>query len=480
MNDATQSETGSSNAVACGWCGAEGQVPGEPCRECQRVTADIPRWARPRPRGRLAWFTRRRIIRLTVATVALAFLAWLYYPFFPNPITLIFRAPSTEASSDSVEGQWSMTGRDLRLTRHIPAPSYQPEGRVVWSRNLGTPTRGAPVVHEEVIYVGGYFEVIALDAATGNELWRYEIATPLDHSVAVAGDSIYLGLTNHRVQAVDRNSRYLLWEFKTEGPISSSPVVAGGIVYVGSSDNYVYALDAATGKLLWKEEIVGELRSAPAVSNGLVYAAANLGDLYVFDARTGQGKLRYRASGNTKASAAVANGLAYFPAGGRVYAVDAEAREIAGEYQFNRVWAQFYYWQIPGVPRPPVQKGGQWLFDPDFNPRERTSTGLVAAPAVTPETFYVGSFNGTFYAADAHSGKETWRFTADGPIFESAVAMGDRVYFGDSAGSFYALRRSDGDLIWRLDLGAPIEISPIFAGGRFYVRTTEGTLHAVE
>ena len=176
-------------------------------------------------RGRLAWFTRRRIIRLAVAAVALSFLAWLYYPFFPNPITLLFRSPSTEASSDSLDGQWSMTGRDLRLTRHIPVPASQPEGRVVWSRSLGTPTRGAPVVHEGVAYVGGYFEVIALDAATGDELWRYEIATPLDHSVAIAGDTLYLGLTNHRVQAVDLNSRYLLWEFKTGRP---HLIVSGG------------------------------------------------------------------------------------------------------------------------------------------------------------------------------------------------------------------------------------------------------------
>ena len=480
MNNATQSEPGAGSAVVCSWCGAEGQTPGEPCRECQRVNANIPRWAQPRRRGRLAWFTRRRIIRLTIAAVVLVFLAWLYYPFFPNPVTLLFRAPSTEASSDSRDGQWSMTGRDLRLTRHIPVPASQPEGRVVWSRHLGTPTRGAPVVHDGVVYMGGYFEVIALDAATGEELWRLEIATPLDHSVAIAGETLYIGLTNHRVLAVDRNSRQQLWEFKTEGPISSSPVVAGGIVYVGSSDSFVYALDAASGKLLWKAEIVGELRSAPAVSDGLVYAAANLGDLYVFDARTGQDKLRYRASGNTKASPAVGNGLAYFPAGGRVYAVKADAREVAGEYQFNRVWAQFYYWQIPGVPRPPVQKGGQWLFDPDFNAQERTTTGLVAAPAVTPDTLYVGSFRGVFYAADAASGKETWRITADGPVFESAVVMGDRVYFGDSAGSFHALRRSDGEQVWKLALVAPIEIAPVFAEGRFYVRTTDGTLHAIE
>ena len=208
-----------------------------------------------------------------------------------------------------------------------------------------------------------------------------------------------------------------------------------------------------------------------------MFATDNLGNLYIFEARTGQSKLRFRTMGNTKASPVVANGLAYFPAGGRVYAVDAQAREIPGEFQFNRVWSQFWVWRIPGVPRPPVQKGGQWRFDPE---KQLDSSGLVATPAATPDSLYAGSFHGIFYAADANSGRQTWRFAAESAIFGSAVVLADRVYFGDQDGYFYALRRSDGDLVWRLSLDAPIEVSPVFADGRFYVRTGDGTLHAVE
>ncbi len=412
--------------------------------------------------------------------VALVFASWLYYPFFPNPITLLFKAPSTEASSASPPGQWLMAGRDLQLTRHIPVVSAQPEGRVVWSQQLGTPTRGTPVALDGVVYVGGFFKIIALDADTGQQVWEIDVPSPLDHSVAIAGDTLFVGLLDHRIVAVDLNTQAFRWEFKTEGPITSSPIVAGGIVYVGSGDSSLYALDAANGKMLWREDVQGEIRSAPAVNDGHALAADNLGNLYIFDARTGQSKLRYRTEGNTKGSPAVANGLAYFPSGGRLYAVDAHAREIAGEFQFKLVWAQFWRWQVPGVPRPPVQKGGRWLFDPDFDPKSRETTGLLAAPAVTPDTMYAGSFHGTFYAADAHSGRQLWKFEADDAIFESAVVLGDRVYFGTSSGSFYALRRSDGDLVWRIDLGAPVEISPIFARGRFYVRTTDGTLHAIE
>lgn len=387
-------------------------------------------------------------------------------------------------SSDSPPGQWSMVGRDLQLTRHVPTVSAPPAGRVAWSHDLGAPTRAAPIVHEGVVYVGGFFKIIALDAVTGEQLWEVTVPSPLDHSVALAGDLLYVGLTDHRVVAVDLETQQFRWSYKTGGPIASSPIVAGGVVYVGSGDSSLYALDAASGKVLWTEKIVGEVRSAPAVSDGRVYAADNLGNLYVFDARTGQSKLRFRTEGNTKASPVIANGLAYFPSGGQVYAVDADAREIAGEYQFKRVWKQFSDWKVPGVPRPPAQKGRMWVFDPEFEFDRSTgswsTTGLVSTPSVTPDSLYAGSFRGGFYAADANSGTETWQFESDGAVFASPVVLGDRVYFGTDAGTFYAMDRSNGEPIWLLPLGAPIDIAPVFADGRLYVRTNDGRLHAIE
>ena len=483
MNEATQPDAGSNSSAACGGRGAEGQEPGQPCPECDRTVTNLPEWAQDDP-GRRRWFNRRRLIRTGVIVVALLFLAWLYYPFFPNPIKLLFNSPGTMLSSASLPGQWSMVGRDLQLTRHVPTMATQPEGMVVWSHDLGTPTRAAPIVHDGVVYVGGFFKITALDASTGRQLWEATVPSPLDHSMALAGDLLYVGLTDHRVIALDRNTQQFLWTVKTGGPIASSPIVSDGIVYVGSGDNALNALDAASGEVLWREDIVGEVRAAPAVSEGHVYAADNLGNLHVFDARTGQSKLRFRTEGNTKASPAIANGMAYFPSGGQVHAVDADAREIPGEYQFKLVWKQFWDWKVPGVPRPPAQKGRMWLFDPDFAFDRSTgrwsTTGLLATPSVADDKMYAGSFNGGFYGADAISGTETWRFEADGAIFGSPVVVGDRVYFGTGAGSLYALDRSNGEPIWQLPLGAAIDISPVFADERLYVRTNDGLLHAIE
>lgn len=480
MNEATQPNAGSNGG---GLSGAGGQEPGQPCPEGDRTITNLPEWAQDDPRGR-RWFNRRRLIRTGVIVVALLFLAWLYYPFFPNPIKLLFNSPGTMLSSASLPGQWSMVGRDLQLTRHVTTVATQPQGTVVWSHDLGTPTRAAPIVHDGLVYVGGFFKITALDALTGRQLWEATVPSPLDHSMALAGDLLYVGLTDHRVIALDTNTQQFLWTVKTGGPIASSPIVSDGIVYVGSGDNALNALDAASGDVLWREDIVGEVRAAPAVSKGHVYAADNLGNLHVFDARTGQSKLRFRTEGNTKASPAIANGMAYFPSGGQVHAVDADAREIPGEYQFKLVWKQFWDWKVPGVPRPPAQKGRMWLFDPDFAFDRATgrwsTTGLVSTPSIADDKMYAGSFNGGFYGADAISGTETWRFAADGAIFGSPVVVADRVYFGTDAGSLYALDRSNGEQIWQLPLGAAIDISPVFAGGRLYVRTNDGLVHAIE
>jgi outer membrane protein assembly factor BamB len=59
----------------------------------------------------------------------------------------------------------------------------------------------------------------------------------------------------------------------------------------------------------------------------------------------------------------------------------------------------------------------------------RPGGGIIAAPALTPEALYVGDIQGNFYALDALSGEELWRFQGRGRIVTSPVVVGDRVVF---------------------------------------------------
>jgi len=453
---------------SCPWCGADDRTAWGTCRACGRYY--LPEgWERePRKRRSLWW------LAAGLGVVALVG-AWIIFPFLPGPRILVLKRPTTPLTSDSPANQWTMQGLNLAQNRYVAAPPRHVVGRLAWSVDLGTPTRSAPVIVDNIIYIGGDFRVLALDAHTGRRLQEIPTTGPVDTSMAVAGDTLYFGLQDWRVLALDRRTGQSRWTFDTQNPIVGSAAVAKGILYIGSSDGVLYALDAATGRLIWRFTTEGYPLSPPAIAEGTLFVSSTAGLLYALHARTGQLRLRFYVPERLQDVPVVANGLVYFPSGGQLYAVDASAREYPGQRQFNLTWAQFWWWQVPGVPRPPVQPGGRWRFSHRNRPR-----AILSAPAVARETLYVGDLNGYLYARDARQATDLWQFKAEGGVRTSPLILGSRVYFGTDAGVLYALDRTQGTLLWQHDLGAPIETAPVFASGRLYLRTSNGRLHAIE
>jgi outer membrane protein assembly factor BamB len=454
------------SAEVCPWCGTQGKSAWGTCLGCGRYYLAKDWAATPRKRPR-----RWRVIALGVVAVLFA---WMAYPFLPDLLTLVFKRPTTRLSSDSPSDQWAMWGLDLQQRRQVAEAPHQPQGRIVWSVDLGPPTRSAPVVVDGRIYIGGDFKLMALDAHTGHGLWEIPTTGPVHTSPAVAGNRLYFGLQDWRVLALDRHTGTTLWEFTMGSGVAGSPSVAQGIVYIGSMDGFLYALDAATGTLIWKFKTQEQALSPPAIEAGTLFLSSTDGSLYAMRARTGQSWLRYRTPDRLQDSPVVANGLVYFPSGGRLFAVAADAYELPGQYQFTLVWAQFWLWQLP-VPRPPGQPGGRWR-----SSSRQWPGGIVSAPAVASEALYVGDTHGYLYALNAVTGDVLWQFKAGGAIMASPIIIGRRVYFGAIDGFLYALDRAHGSPVWKLACGGPIQAPPVFASGRLYVRTGSGQLHAIE
>ena len=388
---------------------------------------------------------------------------------------LLFNRPTSDLTSKSLPGQWPLNGGDLQQRRYVEDAPGEPAGQISWSVDLGQSTNSAPIVVENVIYMGGHFKIVALDMESGRTLWTRQTSGPVNSSLAAAGDNLYVGLLDHSLLALDIKTGETRWEFLTRDIVTAAPVVAKGIVYIGSWDHYMYALDAADGNLIWKFRTNGRINNSPAVSDGSLYVTDSTGALHVLSARTGQVRLLYRAAGSSTRSPVVAHGLVYYLSGGRLYAVDAGARRIPGQFQLKQVWAQLWLWQVPAVPRPPGQRGGRWRFSA-ADPKE----GFAAAPAVALDAFYLGDVRGNFYAQEASLGTDLWRFETGSSIVASPVVVGDRVYFGAKDGVIYALDRFTGELLWRQELGASIQVSPVFAAGRLLVQTADGRMHAIE
>ena len=74
---------------------------------------------------------------------------------------------------------------------------------------------------------------------------------------------------------------------------------------------------------------------------------------------------------------------------------------------------------------------------------------MTAEPLVKDGRVYIGSFSSDFYALDAETGKQVWKFPdAVSWYWSRAVANGDTLFAGSTDGNLYALDAASGRLLW--------------------------------
>ena len=119
-------------------------------------------------------------------------------------------------------------------------------------------------------------------------------------------------------------------------------------------------------RVIWTYEAADKIGSHGPVADDVMAVPDKGGRIHLLDARTGQNRLVYRTPKSTNTAPVMAHDHVYFAAGGRLYAIDATAKEVPGQYHFKRVWAQLWLWQVPGVPRPAGQQGGSVALLPQW------------------------------------------------------------------------------------------------------------------
>ena len=144
----------------------------------------------------------------------------------------------------------------------------------VWTVSTGVDSghEAPPIVNNGVMFVATpYSQVMALDAATGDLLWRYKGKLPPGFSalhntsrgVALYGDKVFFPALDATLVALDAKTGKVAWEAKVEDwktgyYTTMAPLVVKGKVLVGVSGGefgvrgFVVAFDADTGKLAWK------------------------------------------------------------------------------------------------------------------------------------------------------------------------------------------------------------------------------------
>lgn len=201
---------------------------------------------------------------------------------------IVVAAAGTHAAAQDWP-QFLGPGRDGRYTGPPLAESWPGGGPTqLWSRPVGAGFAGPAVAGGRVILfhrLGGREVVEALDAGTGDAVWRYDYATSYrddfgfdegPRSVPVVHDGrVYTFGAQGQLHAVDLETGSGVWRVDTHARYgvrkgffgaAGSPLVEDGrvIANVGGRRGGIVAFDAATGDELWTATTHEASYSSPA------------------------------------------------------------------------------------------------------------------------------------------------------------------------------------------------------------------------
>lgn len=169
--------------------------------------------------------------------------------------------------------------------------------KLLWDRSIGRST-AQPVVKGGRVCLGTWTgRFLCLDADDGRELWHFDVPNKIGFAAAIADGLVVFGSDDQAIYALDAGTGKLVWRKATGDKIWSAPSIVDRVVYIGSNDGNLYALDLASGREHWKHDCGSPVWSSPAVSEGAVYAASREGLLVALDARSGRRLWQYKTQG---------------------------------------------------------------------------------------------------------------------------------------------------------------------------------------
>lgn len=188
------------------------------------------------------------------------------------------------------DGGWLFMANGFARAAALNATS----GDILWEAQLPAPVRNPPTaVNGKLFVVTMDNQIVALDQATGEEVWSYqsfeESARVISSgSPAVDGDVVIAPFSSGEVVALDSDTGRLLWTatiatssrlnaLSTLNDIAGSPVIDRGGVFAVSHAGQLAAIDARTGRSAWELNVSS--RNTPWIAGELIYLISNDGDL---------------------------------------------------------------------------------------------------------------------------------------------------------------------------------------------------------
>jgi outer membrane protein assembly factor BamB len=172
---------------------------------------------------------------------------------------------------------------DHNLYALEPNPTDSPEPKVVWSFKTGNKLWAKPLVNNGVVYQPSLDHTLyALDAATGQEKWRFsESEAALGSTPALKDGVLYFGSFNSNVYAVNAADGKLIWKQPVGGWVWSEAAIANDTLFVGDVKGNLFALNAKDGSRKWVAELGNTIRARPVLSGNKLYVLSM--NTYVYE-----------------------------------------------------------------------------------------------------------------------------------------------------------------------------------------------------
>lgn len=282
--------------------------------------------------------------------------------------------------------------------------------------------------------------IAALDAASGEEIWRQTAFTPFHSAPTVTDGRVFVTTDDNEMMAIDATNGDVLWTHRgiSESArlmTAPSPAVFGEIVIVPYTSGEIVALRVQNGSVLWSDSLtrvggltpmstINDIAGSPVVVNDRVYAMSHSGLLAAFDLRTGERVWTQEVGGLHTP----------WVAGDYLFMVSTDAQVIALDRHDGQI---------------------RWISElPAFrNPNKRKDRIAWAGPIMAGGRLVLVS--------SSQTGRDL-------PLVPG----------GGGTGQLVIIDASTGEQLGNRDLDAPAYIAPIIADETIYVLTDDGRLAA--
>ncbi|MGB1076896.1 MAG: PQQ-binding-like beta-propeller repeat protein [Bdellovibrionales bacterium] len=273
----------------------------------------------------------------------------------------------------------------------------------------------------------GFNEIFALDPEDGDIRWKKALASPSRAAPTIIDNRIFVVTIDNRIYALDANDGSQLWTYQGLGSEAglvgmAAPAANRDIVVPAFSSGELYALRVENGSVAWVESLaasrkgpglasISDIRALPVMDKGAIIAMSFGGKIVALDERTGR-RLWQREVGGSETPWVAGNHLFLITTDNEIAALGRDEGKV--------VWVS----QLPKFK----------------NEKKREKPIVLRGPILAGGRLIVAGSNGIIYEIDPTNGQMIKEWSVKREVVASPIVAGGILYILTADGTLHAYK----------------------------------------